>query len=119
MPGGRRSTSGLASQGGKRPGRQALLTVYPLSFQEFLRFRDYDFSRAEDYRFVSAAEEYLETGGYPERVLQPSDVYLAQLLQDIAACRKVTVVTRDAAGEVEVGRTGVTAVPLWRYLLRE
>jgi len=75
----------LASQGGKLTGRQALLTVYPLSFQEFLRFRSYDFSRAEDYRFVSAAQEYLETGGYPELVLQPSDLYLAQLLQDIVA----------------------------------
>ena len=75
----------LASQGGKLTGRQTLLTVYPLSFQEFLRFRGYEFSRAEDYRFVSAAEEYLETGGYPEQVLEPSDVYLAQLLQDIVA----------------------------------
>jgi len=73
------------SRGGKLTGRQALLTVYPLSFQEFLRFRGYDFSRAEDYRFVSAAQEYLETGGYPELVLQPSDLYLAQLLQDIVA----------------------------------
>jgi len=75
----------LASQGGKLTGRQALLTVYPLSFQEFLRFRRYDFSRAEDYRFVAAADEYLETGGYPEQVLQPSDAYLGQLLQDIVA----------------------------------
>jgi predicted AAA+ superfamily ATPase len=75
----------LASQGGKLTGRQALLTVYPLSFREFLRFRGYEFSRAEDYRFVSAAEEYLETGGYPEQVLQPTDSYLAQLLQDIIA----------------------------------
>lgn len=75
----------LASQGGKLTGRQALLTVYPLSFQEFLRFRGYEFSRAEDYRFVAAADEYLETGGYPEQVLQPSEVYLAQLLQDIVA----------------------------------
>lgn len=75
----------LASQGGKLTGRQSLLTVYPLSFQEFLRFRGYELSRSEDYRFVLAAEEYLETGGYPEQVLQPSEVYLAQLLQDIVA----------------------------------
>jgi predicted AAA+ superfamily ATPase len=80
------STAGLlASQGGKLTGRQALLTVFPLSFQEFIAFRGYDFSRAEDYRFVSAAEEYLRIGGYPEQVLQPSDIYLAQLLQDIVA----------------------------------
>ena len=75
----------LASQGGKLTGRQAVLTVYPLSFREFLTFREYDFSRAEDYRFVSAAEEYLQTGGYPEQVLEPSDLYLPQLLQDVVA----------------------------------
>jgi len=75
----------LASQGGKLTGRQSLLTVYPLSFQEFLRFRGYDFGRSEGYRFVLAAEEYLETGGYPEQVLDPSEMYLAQLLQDIVA----------------------------------
>jgi predicted AAA+ superfamily ATPase len=34
---------------------------------------------------VSAAEEYLQTGGYPEQVLQPSDLYLPQLLQDVVA----------------------------------
>ncbi len=80
------STAALvASQGGKLTGRQALLTVYPLSFEEFLRFRGYEFGRAEDYRFVAAADEYLETGGYPEQVLQPSEAYLAQLLQDIVA----------------------------------
>jgi predicted AAA+ superfamily ATPase len=75
----------LASQGGKLTGRQALLTVYPLSFREFLRFRGYQFSRAEEYRYVAAAEEYLGTGGYPEYVLQPDDMYLAQLVQDIVA----------------------------------
>jgi predicted AAA+ superfamily ATPase len=80
------STAALvASQGGKLTGRQFLLTLYPLSFAEFLTFRGYHFSRAEDYRFVAAADEYLETGGYPEQVLQPSDIYLPQLLQDVVA----------------------------------
>jgi predicted AAA+ superfamily ATPase len=40
-------------------------------------------------------------------------------LRRFPACPEVTVVTRDAVGEVEVGRTKVTAVPLWRHLLRE
>ena len=75
----------LSSQGGKLTGRQALLTVYPLSFGEFLQFRGYQFSRAESYRYVAAADEYLETGGYPESVLHPSDTYLAQLLDDVVA----------------------------------
>jgi hypothetical protein len=40
-------------------------------------------------------------------------------LKRFPACRSVIVVTRDAAGEAQVGRAKVTAVPLWRYLLRE
>lgn len=75
----------LASQGGKLTGRQALLTVYPLSFAEFLMFRGYKLSRSEDYRFRDAADEYLEIGGYPEQVLQPSELYLAHLLDDVVA----------------------------------
>lgn len=75
----------LASQGGKLTGRQAALTVHPLSFSEFLEFRGYEFRRSEDYRFVAAGDEYLETGGYPEQVLEPSDTYLAQLLDDVVA----------------------------------
>ncbi len=75
----------LASQGGKLTGRQALLTVYPLSFREFLGFRGYEISRAEEYRYVAAAEEYLHTGGYPEQVLHPSDAYLSQLVEDVVA----------------------------------
>jgi len=75
----------LASQGGKLTGRQIVTTLYPLSFAEFLAFRGYEFSRAEEYRWVAAADEYLEAGGYPEQVLHPSDMYLGQLLDDVLA----------------------------------
>lgn len=40
-------------------------------------------------------------------------------LRRYPACRTVTVVTRDAAGEAEVGHAKVTALPLWRHLLRQ
>jgi predicted AAA+ superfamily ATPase len=75
----------IASQGGKLTGRQLLINVYPLDFAEFLAFRRYEFGAAEEYRYVAAAEEYLETGGYPEQVLQPSEFYLSQLLDDVVA----------------------------------
>jgi len=78
------STSALlAAQGGKLTGRQLILTVYPLGFDEYLVFRGEEISRAEEYRYVVMAEEYLQTGGYPENVLQPSETYLAQLLDDV------------------------------------
>ena len=40
-------------------------------------------------------------------------------LKRFPACRSVTVVTRDAAGEADVNGARVEATPLWKYLLRE
>ena len=40
-------------------------------------------------------------------------------LRRFPACPEVTIVTREATGQVTVGDTEVTAMPLWRYLLRE
>ncbi|MBI3921734.1 MAG: ATP-binding protein [Armatimonadetes bacterium] len=75
----------LASQGGKLTGRQTVTTVYPLSFREFLAFRGEKTNLSESYRLEKLAEEYLQVGGYPENVLDPSEEYLHNLLQDIVA----------------------------------
>lgn len=75
----------LKNQGGKLTGRQIVTTVYPLSFSEFLSFKEVELSLAEEYKYESLAEEYLQTGGYPENVLMPSTEYLANLLEDIIA----------------------------------
>jgi len=80
------STSSLIkSQGGKLTGRQIVTTIYPLSFKEFLSFKKTKLTRAEDYKYERMAEEYLQTGGYPENVLKPSEEYLKNLLDDIIA----------------------------------
>lgn len=80
------STSSLLnSQGGKLTGRQIVTTIYPLSLGEFLSFKKIKLSFAEEYKFEHLAEEYLQTGGYPENVLMPSSEYLANLLEDIIA----------------------------------
>jgi hypothetical protein len=80
------STSALiARQGGKLTGRQIVTTVFPLSFSEFLDFRDDRPSLSEDYRYESLVNEYLVTGGYPEQVISPSLEYLPNLLDDILA----------------------------------
>lgn len=53
-------------------GRSVSYEVFPLSFEEFLRFRGLEhepYSRASEGRMVSALEEYLKTGGLPEVVL--------------------------------------------------
>ena len=40
---------------------------------------------SEDYKFEGLLEAYLNTGGYPEQVLNPSVEYLSNLLDDILA----------------------------------
>ena len=78
------STSALIkSHGGKLTGRQINTTIYPLSFSEFLTFRQIEPKPSEGYLLEDHAEEYLQTGGYPENVLNPSTEYLKALLDDI------------------------------------
>jgi len=80
------STSSLIkSQGGKLTGRQIVTTIYPLSFEEFLSFKKIKPTLAEDYKYEKMVEEYLQTGGYPENVLLPSEEYLQNLLDDTIA----------------------------------
>ncbi|OIN96403.1 hypothetical protein AUJ66_06375 [Candidatus Desantisbacteria bacterium CG1_02_38_46] len=75
----------IQSQGGKLTGRQIVTTIYPLSFKEFLSFKKESLSLAESYKYENLVEDYLNTGGYPENVLNPSDEYLCSLLEDILA----------------------------------
>ncbi|WP_435549319.1 ATP-binding protein [Desulfobacterium sp. N47] len=80
------STSSLiARQAGKLTGRQIVSTVFPLSFQEFVAFRGEPSSLAEDYKYEQLVQDYLSIGGYPEQVLNPSQEYMANLLEDILA----------------------------------
>jgi len=75
----------IKTQGGKLTGRQMISTIYPLNFKEFLRFRNAALSRAEEYKLERLVEEYLNTGGYPENVIRPSEEYLYTLINDIVA----------------------------------
>lgn len=80
------STSSLIErQAGKLTGRQIVTTVFPLSFQEFIRFRGEPPPLSEDYKYEQLSEDYLSIGGYPEQVLNPSSEYMANLLEDILA----------------------------------
>ena len=80
------STSSLIRmQGGKLTGRQIITTIYPLSFKEFISFRGEKPSLSEDYKYESLLEDYLNSGGYPENVLNPSIEYMSNLLDDILA----------------------------------
>lgn len=78
------STSALiARERSRLTGRQIITTLYPLSFTEFLWFHSERPGLSEDYKYERLLEDYLEKGGYPENVLNPSIEYLSNLVEDI------------------------------------
>jgi uncharacterized protein len=80
------STSSLLTrQDGKLTGRQIVNTMFTLSFREYIQFKGGTPSLSEDYKYEQLAEDYLSIGGYPEQVLNPSQEYMVNLLEDILA----------------------------------
>lgn len=67
-------------------GRSLHLEVYPLSFPEFLRFREVEVktkSRVAEAKVIQCLEEYLEVGGFPEVVLAGAE-WRDAILQEYA-----------------------------------
>jgi predicted AAA+ superfamily ATPase len=67
-------------------GRSLHLEVYPLSFPEFLRFREVEVktkSRAAEAKVIQCLEAYLEVGGFPEVVLAGAE-WRDAILQEYA-----------------------------------
>ncbi len=71
-------------------GRMITFVLYPLSFEEFLLFKEKkyvlraDNSKAINDELMPLAEEYIKFGGFPQIVLEPSEekkkVYLSQII---------------------------------------
>ncbi|MCK4809378.1 MAG: ATP-binding protein [Candidatus Omnitrophica bacterium] len=70
-------------------GRHLTVNVHPLSFKEFLRFRNFNIEFLSDKKIVQVKKnlkEYLKSGGFPEIVLsEKKDILLDQLFNDILA----------------------------------
>ena len=64
-------------------GREIVIEVLPLDFEEFLEFKKIKISKKESYLKESYFEEYLKTGGMPEYVLTEDREYLKNLVDDI------------------------------------
>jgi len=64
-------------------GREILIEVLPLDFNEFLEFKKIKIAKKESYLKESYFEEYLKTGGMPEYVLTEDREYLKNLVDDI------------------------------------
>jgi hypothetical protein len=76
--------------------------------------REVDFVFGSHESPTAVEVKYQDTFDWEDRRFDGVRLFLRRF----PATGEVTVVTRDAAGEGQVGRTEVTAVPLWRYLLR-
>jgi uncharacterized protein len=64
-------------------GRQRLVRINPLSFNEFMRFRGLHVSRVDRHLLPSIALDYVETGGLPEYVLRKDPNVLQTLIDTI------------------------------------
>ena len=62
--------------GSSLTGRHVTTELFPFSYNEFCRFKDFDTN--ED-----SLNDFLETGGFPEYVKQPVNIILSNLLEDI------------------------------------
>ncbi|MBU1071335.1 ATP-binding protein [Patescibacteria group bacterium] len=64
-------------------GRLAKFTIFPANFQEFLTFKKIALSPSEHYLYPKIFDKYLQTGGYPEYLLQPDPTYFPDLINNI------------------------------------
>lgn len=113
------SSSRLLSRdaGSKLTGRHVSFEVFPLSFAEFLRFRDVTLASRADYyrlrdRVRNLFQEYIRFGGFPEVVLRQADEDKALLLKQYFE----DIIHRDVVARQEI-RDVLTLQNLALYLL--
>lgn len=64
-------------------GRKRIIEINPLSFEEFLLFKNIKISPADNHLIDEYFESYMKTGGIPEYVLRGDREYLINLMDDI------------------------------------
>ncbi len=79
-------------------GRQRIVNVSPLSFEEFLQFTDNNVSQANQHLYPGLMDEYMETGGMPEYV-RTRDINVLQALVD-------SILYRDIAARHNIRNSG-------------
>lgn len=73
----------IKHRSGALTGRHARVNVDPLSFQEFLDFREIKLKPSENFMEEKVFEEYMYLGGMPEYVLTEDPEYIENLVEDI------------------------------------
>jgi len=64
-------------------GRERIVEILPLTFKEFMKFRDISIKKADRHILEQTFLEYMEIGGMPEYVLTGDPEYIKQLIDDI------------------------------------
>ncbi len=64
-------------------GRTLRMMIFPLSYREFLTFKNVMPGPTELYRHDGLLIDYLYQGGYPEQILSPHPTYLVDLLDNV------------------------------------
>lgn len=77
------SATALRNKKAYLTGRNIILEVLPLDFEEYLKFKNITISRADRHLVEKYFEDYLNTGGIPEYVLYGDLDYLRELVDDI------------------------------------
>ena len=77
------SSSVLKDKRALLTGRETVIEVLPLDFDEYLAFNHLTFKKREAYLKEPHFDEYLKSGGMPEYVLKQERGYLTTLIDDI------------------------------------
>lgn len=64
-------------------GREKIIEILPLTFEEYLLFKEIKLSKANSHLLDRYFDDYMQTGGIPEYVLTGDIAYLVELLDDI------------------------------------
>ncbi|MGD9152684.1 MAG: ATP-binding protein [Gammaproteobacteria bacterium] len=77
------SCSALKDKRGYLTGRKNIIEVCPLNFTEYLIFKEIKVEKRDQSLLENYFEEYMQTGGMPEYVLNENREYLVELVDDI------------------------------------
>ena len=77
------SASLLKDKNAYLTGRQRIIEVQPLNFDEYLLFKDITIKKADAHLKISYFEQYMSDGGMPEYVLTSDISYLQSLIDSI------------------------------------
>ena len=77
------SASALIDNQAFLTGRAKYLEILPLTFEEFVTFKKYDFNKTSQAILKGLFEDYMKEGGIPEFVLDNDTSYLSELAEFI------------------------------------